>query len=93
MLFSASVHVSRKETQMATTQEELTELERLWAEAEIAADVSALDVLATREFTLVGRRDSCLAGSNGSTAIASATSSPDGCRWKTVQLGSTGTPP
>ena len=39
---------------MPTTEEKLRELERRWTEAEIEADVSALDALATDDFTLVG---------------------------------------
>jgi hypothetical protein len=39
---------------MPTTDQKLRELERRWTEAEIEADVSALDALATDDFTLVG---------------------------------------
>jgi hypothetical protein len=39
---------------MPTTHDELRELERRWTQAEIEADVAALDALATDDFTLVG---------------------------------------
>jgi hypothetical protein len=39
---------------MPTTHDELRELERRWTEAEIEADVNALDALSTDDFTLVG---------------------------------------
>jgi ketosteroid isomerase-like protein len=39
---------------MQTTHDELRELERRWREAEIQADVAALDALAADDFTLVG---------------------------------------
>jgi ketosteroid isomerase-like protein len=39
---------------MQTTHDELRELERRWTEAEIQADVAALDALAADDFTLVG---------------------------------------
>jgi hypothetical protein len=39
---------------MPTTHDELRTLQRRWTEAEIKADVAALDALATDDFTLVG---------------------------------------
>jgi ketosteroid isomerase-like protein len=39
---------------MQTTHDELRELEQRWTEAEMKADVDALDALSTDDFTLVG---------------------------------------
>lgn len=41
-------------TETRSTEEQLRELERQWAQAEQHADVGALDALSTEDFTLVG---------------------------------------
>lgn len=39
---------------MTTTDEQVREFERRWADAEVRGDVAALDAMATDDFTLVG---------------------------------------